>query len=283
MWYAEDGLHIAKGRTARYTENARVISWIEAAKRIEHLVLTGVFATTEELETAEIHERVFLAEQLWHLRGELTAQAKGQGILSVLSDYRKNGFPKDNERLSDKLKDSSFRGRLLAEYDVFLKAYEENRKILRFHYHDVYALRDKIVDLDLPRQGFHSEMKEFSAVQMFITEDEIEATLTRGSNVEGSKGRICRFLTEIHTAKEKVDFLRNEFGISGSSHAVSGYGWIYSDGKGLRLQKPACSALKLIWSDVSKRYENIIENDRYFTSEEKERYHKLLSESEGSK
>ncbi|MGI6526351.1 MAG: hypothetical protein ACOX25_03030 [Caldicoprobacterales bacterium] len=52
---------------------------------------------------------------------------------------------------------------------------------------------------------------------MFITEDEIDATLTRGGNVEGGKGRIYAYFTEAHNTKEKVAFLKNEYGTGGSS------------------------------------------------------------------
>ena len=31
VWYAEDGIHLAKGRTARYSKTAQVISWEDAA------------------------------------------------------------------------------------------------------------------------------------------------------------------------------------------------------------------------------------------------------------
>lgn len=34
VWYAEDGIHLAKGRTARYSKSAQVISWEDAAERI---------------------------------------------------------------------------------------------------------------------------------------------------------------------------------------------------------------------------------------------------------
>ena len=51
-------------------------------------------------------------------------------------------------------------------------------------------------------------MAEIPAVQRFITEDEIAATLTRGSNIEGDKGRIYAYFKEKHTPKEQADFLK---------------------------------------------------------------------------
>lgn len=56
-------------------------------------------------------------------------------------------------------------------------------------------------------------MAEIPAVQRFITEDEIAATLTRGSNIKGSKGRIYAYFKEKHSPREQADFLKDEYGI----------------------------------------------------------------------
>lgn len=39
-WYAEDGIHLAMGRSARYTKSAQVIPWTEAAERIGQLLVS---------------------------------------------------------------------------------------------------------------------------------------------------------------------------------------------------------------------------------------------------
>ncbi len=36
-WYAEDGIHLSHGKTARYDKSAQVISWESAAERIGQL------------------------------------------------------------------------------------------------------------------------------------------------------------------------------------------------------------------------------------------------------
>ena len=130
-------------------------------------------------------------------------------------------------------------------------------------------------DYSLPRREYASDMVEVPKPGMFITEDEIDATLNRGSHVEGGKGRIYGYLTGDHTSKEKTDFLKNEYGIGGSSHAVSGRGWFDSSGKGIKLQKPDCADVELNWNKVLSRFESIIRNDRYFAPEEKARYEEM--------
>ena len=275
VWYAEDGIHLAKGRTARYSKTAQVISWEDAAERIGQLMDEGKYATNVELAEAELHERTELSHKLWYIRGDLSDEAREQNVLGTLQDYRRGGFPDATARLAEDLKDPTFREMLSADYSAFMDAYEADRDVMRFHYHKPVEIWNALQDLDLPRREHTSDMAEVPKVGMFITEDEIDATLNRGSNVEGGKGRIYGYLTGSHNSKEKADFLKNEYGIGGSSHSVSGRGWIDSSGKGIRLQKPDCADVELNWNKVLTRFENLIRNDRYFTPEQKAKYEEM--------
>lgn len=277
VWYAEDGIHLAKGRSARYSRSAQVISWEAAAGRIGQLMDDGRYASNVELAEAELHERTELSHKLWYLRGDLSDDARENGILSILEDYRKGGFPDATARLAEDLKNPAFRQTIAADCFAFMEAYKADRDIMRFHYHKPLEIWNALQDLDLPRREYISDMAEVPKVGMFITEDEIDAALNKGSNVEGGKGRIYTYLTGSHNSKEKTDFLKNEYGIGGSSHAVSGQGWIESSGKGIRLRKPDCADVELNWNKVLSRFENIIRNGRYFTPEEKARYEEMQS------
>ena len=275
VWYAEDGIHLAKGRTARYSRTAQVISWEAAAERIGQLMEDGRYATNVELDEAEGYERTKLAESLWYLWGDLSDEARENGMLATLGDYRKGGFPDATANLAEALKSPAFRKKLAAEYADFMEAYKENRAVMRFHYHKVAEIGSRLHDQDLPRRAYTSDMAELPQVGMFITDDEIDATLNRGSDVEGAKGRIYTYLTGAHNAKEKVKFLKEEYGWSGSSHAVSGIGWRDSSAKGVTLKKPGCANVELNWNKVLARYEDIIRNGRYFTPEEKVKYDEM--------
>ena len=275
VWYDQDGLHLAKGRSARYVKSAQVVSWEAAAERIGELLEEGKYASNVELAEAEGYERQKLAGRLLHLHGDLTKEAKEQGVLSVMDGYYQGGFPEAIEKLSERLRDPMFREKLASDYAAFLDAYGQDRSILRFHYHKRHEIRDAIRDLDLPRREYTSDMAEIPGVGMFITDDEIDATLSRGGNVEGGKGRIYGYLTGDHTTKEKTDFLKQEHGIGGSSHAVSGTGWVDYSGKGVKLRKDDCADVELNWSKVLSRFENLIRSDRYFTPEEKARYEEM--------
>ena len=81
----------------------------------------------------------------------------------------------------------------------------------------------------------YKRQSQVPTVQRFITEDEIDAAITGGRSFAGGKGRIYAFFMENHTDKEKVGFLKDEYGIGGRSHALSGatHSGEDHDGKGL--------------------------------------------------
>ena len=276
-WYAEDGIHIANGDAARYLTSAKVVSWQEAAERIGQLLTQGEYAANVELAEAPGHERAELAQAVWYLRQDLSEKARAQGYLSCLSDMRGGGFPEETARLAERLTDPAFREVLMDDLAQLRSDYREDRSLLRFHYHKPDKIEQGLRELSLPRREYRTEMAEIPAVQRFITEDEIAATLTRGSNIEGSKGRIYAYFKEKHTPREQADFLKDEYGIGGSSHAVSGASHSGEDhsGKGVVLKKQDCPEIQLNWANVAKRISELIRKDRFLTPEEKARFEQL--------
>ena len=276
-WYADDGIHIANGDAARYLTSAKVVSWQEAAARISELLEQGEYATNVELAEAPGHERTELAQSIWYLRQDLSEKARAQGYLSCLSDMRGGGFPEETARLAERLRDPAFREVLMDDFSQLRSDYREDRSLLRFHYHKPDSIEQGLRELSLPRREYCTEMAEIPAVQRFITEDEIAATLTRGSNIEGSKGRIYAYFREKHTPREQADFLKDEYGIGGRSHAVSGASHSGEDhsGKGVSLKKQDCPEIQLNWANVAKRISELIRKDRFLTPEEKTQYEQL--------
>ena len=276
-WYADDGIHIANGDAARYLTSAKVVSWQEAAERISELLEQGEYATNVELAEAPGHERAELAQAVWYLRQDLSEKARAQGYLSCLLDMRGGGFPEETARLAERLTDPAFREVLMDDFSQLRSDYREDRSLLRFHYHKPDKIEQGLRELSLPRREYRTEMAEIPAVQRFITEDEIAATLTRGSNIEGSKGRIYTYFKGKHSPKEQADFLKDEYGIGGRSHAVSGASHSGEDhsGKGVSLKKQDCPDVQLKWSKVASRISELIRKDRFLTPEEKAHFEQL--------
>ena len=281
-WYAEDGIHLSHGKSVRYDRSAQVISWESAAERIGELLESGQFASNVELAEAAGYERSLLSEKLWYLYHDLSEDARKGGYLSCLSEIKGNGFPEETRRLTEQLSDPAFRQTLKEEYAAFWTAYQQDRDLLRFHYHRPREIWENLKDLDLPRRTFSSELSQVPTVQHFITEDEIDAAMTGGSSFAGGKGRIYAFFMENHTDKEKVRFLKDEYGIGGRSHALSGatHSGEDHDGKGLHYKKQDCPDVHLNWEKVAKRITSLVQKDRYLTEQEQAQYDKIQSEQE---
>ena len=284
-WYAVDGIHIAPGRSAEYVRSAQVIAWQDAAARISQLMDSGAYASNVELAEAGQHERMQLAQALWYLKHDLSDEAREQGYLSCMDTLRGGGFPDETARLAEQLTNTDFRETLSGEFAQFYAAHEQDRSLLRFHYHKPDKIEQGLRELSLPRREYSSEMTAVPELARFITEDEIDHALDRGSGVEGGKGRIYEYFTADHTGKEKAAFLKDEYGIGGRSHAVSGAS--HSDeshgSRSIVLKKAGCANVELSWTKVAARIDSLIQKDRFLSPREKERYAQLQREKEAER
>ena len=110
-----------------------------------------------------------------------------------------------------------------------------------------------------------------------ITEDDVNAIITRGSVFEGGKYRIYNHFQQKKAEKETVAFLKKEYGIGGFSwtFADGGSGFVSFDGKGFSILYDFKDDLryekKLKWKEVSKRLEYLVRMDRYLTDAEREK------------
>ena len=284
-WYAVDGIHIAPGRSAEYVRSAQVIAWQDAAAHISQLMDSGAYASNVELAEAGQHERMQLAQALWYLKHDLSDEAREQGYLSCMDTLRGGSFPDETARLAEQLTNTDFRDTLSGEFAQFYAAHEQNRSLLRFHYHKLENIWQSLRDLSLPRREYSSEMTAVPELARFITEDEIDHALDRGSGVEGGKSRIYEYFTADHTGKEKAAFLKDEYGIGGRSHAVSGasHSGENHDSRGITLKKADCANVELSWTKVAARIDSLIQKDRFLSPREKERYAQLQREKEAER
>lgn len=284
-WYAVDGIHIAPGRSAEYVRSAQVIAWQDAAARISELLDSGAYAANVELAEAPGHERAELAQAVWYLRHDLSDEAAAQGYLSCMDTLRGGGFPDETARLAEQLTNTDFRETLSGEFTQFYAAHEQDRSLLRFHYHKLENIWQSLRNLSLPRRAYSSEMAAVPELGRFITEDEIDHALDRGSGVEGGKSRIYEYFTADHTGKEKAAFLKDEYGIGGRSHAVSGasHSDESHDSRGIVLKKADCANVELSWTKVAARIDSLIQKDRFLTPEEKARFEQLQREKEAER
>ncbi len=273
-WYAEDGIHISRGSTARFSENAQVYSWAEAADKITQMLESGTFATNVELDEYPGFERQQIAETLWFLYRDLSDEARETGYLNPLKGVKLNGFPDETADIAEKLKSRQFQSSTVTELTSLIDDSQNDKSLMRSRFHNPTELLVRVKELSLPRIAYSAYNREFPDVVPFITDDEIDENLRGGSSIEGGRGRIYDFFSAEHTQHEKIQFLKDEYGIGGSSHALSGASGSFQDhsGKGIRFKKDNCTEIQMSWRNVAKRITELIRADRYFTPEAKAKY-----------
>ena len=262
-WYDKEGIYLSNDISSK--ENPmQILSWSDASKRIGELIESSEYATNVEVAEAFSYERKELVEKLWYLKRDFSDDVKEE-YLQVLDRTEKQGFPDETEELSEKLRSPEFRNRLREEYSIFLQDYMENKGILRFHFHKPDEILQRLNDLEIPRKEFSSGLIELPKIKEFITEDEIDENLRRGSGISGGKTRIADFFRENHTLSEQAEFLKNEYGTGGRTHALSGNmeSSEWHDAKGIGLKKGNSPEVMLSWSQVAVRIKDLIKNDRY--------------------
>ena len=262
-WYDKEGIYLSNDISSK--ENPmQILSWSDASKRIGELIESSEYATNVEMVEAFSYERKELAEKLWYLKRDFADDVK-ENYLQVLDLTEKQGFPDETEELTEKLRSPEFRNKLREEYSIFLQDYKENKGILRFHFHKPDEILQRLNDLEIVRKEFGSGLMELAKIKEFITEDEIDENLRSGSGISGGGKRIADFFRENHTLSEQAEFLKNEYGTGGRTHALSGNmeSSEWHDAKGIGLKKGNSPKLMLNWNQVAVRVKNLIKNGRY--------------------
>lgn len=268
-WMSTDGIRIARGDAARYERDVYLVTWDDAARRIDELLNAGLYAGEWELEHAAATERRLLAEQLWYLRRDL-ADGQDRNFFHSLDGIKSGLFPDVTERVAAMLSDHKQCETLLSEYRDFLAAYRADRSILRFNYHNTNKMLNSLESQLLLRVQFHADTELIPSPHQFITQDEIDRILRDGGSTSGGKWRIFRYFTEAHSVEDKADFLKREYGIGGRSHALSDAPGSDEkhDSKGMELSKGGCENVSLTWRQIARRIDELIAADRFMAAVE---------------
>lgn len=110
-----------------------------------------------------------------------------------------------------------------------------------------------------------------------ISQEDIDAVLTRGSGVHEGKYRIYEQYLRQETHEANVTFLKDEYGIGGAYPAVPGRQLDENhDGKGIKISRGSImhpdAEVLLNWKKIEKRIEELIATDQYLSQAEKDHY-----------
>ena len=270
VWFDPSGIQMAAGDRARYANNAQVISWTDAAKRVGALIEAGQFGTQLENVEAPGTIRRKVAERLIYMYRD--SAARENGYLSLMTDTPLI-FPDCVNHLSEKMEQPEFLHGLIRQMEVFADAVAMQPDLMRFRFLLPKDILPRLRDLALARKELPEGEMLLPDVRGFMTQDEIDAVLTQSTPIAGAGSRIYQFFSQAHDTKEKLEFLKNEYGIGGKMPGVSGErGSSEShDAKGIQLRKSNCPDVLLKWNQVAERIDRLIHDGHYLKSDAPDR------------
>ena len=269
VWFDELGMQIAVGDTVRNDpKNKAFLSWKDASGRIHQLLQQGEYAPKSVLDAARgnaLHEH---AEALSYMERDM-AEGVAEMVFADTSIFS-GGYPELTERLAKLLDQPEFLADLNERLLGLAEAYAEDKSVMRMQFYRPDKVSERFQKFALPYQPYQArEGFQWNTQKVFITEDEINAFLAGGGPY--SDGRLATysfFLT--HTEKaERAAFLKDRYGVGGSSHALSRADNSHAsyDGRGLELArgiygKPD-ALVKLNWNQAAERVAKLIDQSLY--------------------
>ncbi len=274
-WFDESGVYDAVSETAFPNGRRSHISWESAAEYIRKMLDNGTFCSQEVIDRARDIDIKDIADKLWYLHQD-------SNIPFFIPDYFfQGGFSVSTEKIAEALHGITPVNEFTEGLSKFYEQYLNDHDVLRFKFHKIPELLDRMKDLqseynparvrfEYPQYKTKPDFKP--EYRFFITEDEIDKLLLNGSGTSGGKFRIEEFFKQEHSAKEKADFLKNEYGTGGSGR--SNYNESH-DSKGIELKKgrddTVCEA-KINWNEAVKRIDRLISAGKYISERDIQRH-----------
>ena len=269
VWFDELGMQIAVGDTVRNDpKNKAFLSWEDVSCRIHQLLQQGEYAPKSVLDAARgnaLHEH---AEALSYMERDM-AEGVAEMVFADTSIFS-GGYPELTERLAKLIDQPEFLADLNERLLGLAEAYAEDKSVMRMPFYRPDKVSEQFQKFALPFQPYQArEGFQWNEQEVFITEDEINAFLAGGGPY--SDGRLATysfFLT--HTEKaERAAFLKDRYGVGGSSHALSRADNSHAsyDSRGLELArgiygKPD-ALVKLNWNQAAERVAKLIDQSLY--------------------
>lgn len=276
VWFDETGMQIAVGHTVTdHILDKAFLSWEDVNGRIHQLLDQGEYAPQSVLDAARSNAVKEHAQALAYMKGDMA-----EGVAEIVFDeedlpHLRSIYPEITDYLEEKLEDSQWLSELNERLEALAEAYEENHSIMRFHHYNP-------VNISKQFQKFAYEVIPYQARDgfawkehpRFITQDEIDAFLAGGGAYSQGRLRTYSFYLLHEEERSRTGFIKEQYGIGGSSHALSGADDSHAnyDGKGLFLARgtygnPYTSIL-LSWNKVANRVAYLIKNDQFLQAED---------------
>lgn len=273
LHFDQHGIQIAPGHSIQDAINDKVfVSWADADHRIQTLLSSGSFLPQVALDNVLDNERTELATSLLYLYHDFNYEEHEFTYFD--RKELSGGYPEATARWADKLADPNLLHKEIEILSRFQKDLEADRSLLRFHYHKIPQLLERLQRLSTADQLYRAnENFVLPKLSKFITDDQINSYLCNHGGRE-SRLRTYSFFLRHPAEKERSDFLKETYGIGGQTPAsFSEYSSVDYDAKGLKLtlsspDSPVNTVL-LKWSKVEKLIEKLIHENQFLSVDDR--------------
>ena len=201
VWFNQDGMYAAHG-TSAFEHTEVHLSWSAVESVIRGQIEAGSYIDSKEAYLADQFVRKGLADMLFfYFRDSVGTFPEELGI----SGYN---YPGEHEYIVDMLTQEDEVRKVIAQMDRTIQRVEKGELEYRFRLaKDPQELRDDLADLLNERVEFPLPEDINVVTEDFITADEIDHTLSKGSGFVHGSFRIYDFYHQVHTLKVTADFL----------------------------------------------------------------------------
>ncbi len=271
VWFDKDGITLGAGVTAFNIVTKEHISWEDAAKRIGEMLANGEYCSQDIIDRSPQIEIDDLAAQLWYIHQDIDHDS---GIEYFIPEEKfKGGYPDSHKRIMADVADPEMLSKYISGMEDFIRRYEENRDILRFHFHKPKDALFRLKDLQRQRTEFLTKPDFEYVPKLFITEDEKDKLLLEHYGYRHGKFSIANYFEQHEDEKERIAFLKQQFGEGGSSrmgfdesHNSKGMRYVKTD---FSLGKIYCNT-EMKWNEVAERIDRLIAEGKYISQAETE-------------
>lgn len=261
VWYDKSGMSFSYGNAAKNSFMLK-LSWEKIEERIYKLINSGKYMSEEEMLRVPLQEKQELASKIYFFfRDEYNHMPEELNI-----DYL---YEEGKKKLMELLSKEEGRDKLLSAMNKAIEEIRSKRvkpKIKLINrpkdiQEEIIAMGN--ASLEFPKGENITILRE-----SFITQDEIDYILSKGSNIENGVLRIYEYFKDSEDIEQEINFLKQEYGIGGRSPVLQGQN-IYEDhdtsgikfGKGL-ISNPY-TEIFLTWKEVARRIHILINSDKF--------------------
>ncbi|WP_322198832.1 DUF7007 domain-containing protein [Acutalibacter intestini] len=271
LWYDEAGMQIAPGESA-LTFTATALTWEQAAERIRVLLDEGRYASQSMLYRAWPFEKNRVAEALQYLHRDIDEKYKDIYLPTLTAALSGTfGYPDVVDKTKEVLEQPEQLKSVIDDFALFQRDYAHNRDILRFHFHRPDEIMQGLQDLQCAPLKFTASPDYAPVERFFISQDEIDDLLRDHPDRHDYRIGVYNFFEQYPDRKEREKYLGNLHGEYSGYHG--GNDNITYTHKELTFTHgdiiEPYAAVKMKWSQVRKRIEELIKRDAFLSPEDR--------------